>query len=124
VAAPELTSARSARSGATGHVATTDHTSAERCGHVTSPELTFHESRARSQATRGSAGAHLNTEARSGGHVVAPEPTSARRCDPKIQLMWQHMDAHSAPYLDLKLICEGARSSGYRQTLLIQGENR
>jgi hypothetical protein len=38
------------------------------------------------------------------GHVVAPEPTSAGRCGPKVQLMWQHVDAHTAPCLDLELV--------------------
>jgi hypothetical protein len=38
--------------------------------------------------THGSTGAHLNKEVRSGaiGHVVVPEPTSAGRCGPKLQL--------------------------------------
>jgi hypothetical protein len=36
---------------------------------------------------------------------VAPELTSVVRCGPKLQRMWQHMDARSAPCLDLELIC-------------------
>jgi hypothetical protein len=47
--------------------------------------------------------------------MVAPEPTFAGRCGPKVQLMWQHMDARPAPCLDLELVCGGTRSSGYRQ---------
>jgi hypothetical protein len=39
------------------------------------------------------------------GHVVALEPTSARRCGPKLQLMWQHVDACPASCLDLELVC-------------------
>jgi hypothetical protein len=48
-------------------------------------------------------------------HVAAPEPTSTGRCGPKLQLMWQRMDAHPAPCLDLELVCSGTRSSGCRQ---------
>jgi hypothetical protein len=71
----------------------------------------------RSRGTRGSVRAHLSKEARSeaAGHVVASEPTSAGRCGPKLQLMWQRVDARSAPYLDLELICGGTRSAEYRQ---------
>jgi hypothetical protein len=38
----------------------------------------------------GSTGAHLSKEVRSEvvRHVSAPEPTSVRRCGPKLQLMW------------------------------------
>jgi hypothetical protein len=38
----------------------------------------------------GSTSAHLSKEVRSRavGHVAAPEPTSAGRCDPKVQLAW------------------------------------
>jgi hypothetical protein len=70
-----------------------------------------------SRGTRGSARAHLSKEVRSGvaGHVVAPEPTSAGRCGPKLQLMWQHMDARSPPCLDLEPVCRGMRYLGYRQ---------
>jgi hypothetical protein len=39
------------------------------------------------------------------GHAAAPEPTSIGRCDPKIQLMWQRVDACHATYLDLELVC-------------------
>jgi hypothetical protein len=70
-----------ARSGATGHKVAPEPTSVERCGHVVAPKLSSQEGRARSQGTRGSVGAHLNTEVRSrvAGHVMAPEPTSAWR---------------------------------------------
>jgi hypothetical protein len=69
-----------------------------------------------SRGTRGSAGAHLSKEARSGaaGHVVAPEPTFTGRCDLKVQLTWQRVDARPAPCLDLELVCGGTRSSRYR----------
>jgi hypothetical protein len=69
----------------------------------------------RSRETRGSAGAHLSKEVRSraAGHMVAPEPTSAGRCGPKLQLMWQCMDARPAPCLDLELVCGGTWSSRY-----------
>jgi hypothetical protein len=49
------------------------------------------------------------------GHMVALEPTSAGRCGPKLQLMWQHMNARPTPCLDLELVCGGTRSSGCRQ---------
>jgi hypothetical protein len=39
--------------------------------------------------------------------MVASEPTSAGRCGPKLQLMWQRMDACLAHFLDLELVCEG-----------------
>jgi hypothetical protein len=87
-------------------------------GHVAALELPSSEGRGRSQGTRGSVGAHLSKEVRSGaaGHVVVPEPTSVGRCGPKLQLMWQRVDARPAPYLDLELVCGGTRSSGYRQS--------
>jgi hypothetical protein len=37
--------------------------------------------------------------------VAAPEPTSTGRCDLKLQLIWQCMDACSAPCLDLEFVC-------------------
>jgi hypothetical protein len=72
----------------------------------------------RSRGTCDNAGAHLSKEAisRAMGHVVASEPTSAGRCGLKLQLTWQRVDARPAPCLDLELVCEGTRSSGYRQT--------
>jgi hypothetical protein len=76
---------REARSGAVGHVAAPEPTSAERRG--LEPEDTW-QHRSPPQLggevqccwTRGSAGAHLNWEVSSGavGHVAAPEPTSIR----------------------------------------------
>jgi hypothetical protein len=36
---------------------------------------------------------------------MVPEPTSIGRCDLKLQLMWQCVDARSAPCLDLELVC-------------------
>jgi hypothetical protein len=75
--------------------------------HVAASELSSRGGRVRSHGTRGSAGAHLGREVRSGvaGHVAAPEPTSARRCGLKLQLMWQHVDARHAPCLELELVC-------------------
>jgi hypothetical protein len=49
------------------------------------------------------------------GRVVALEPTFAGRRGPKLQLMWQCVDACSTPCLDLELVCGGTRSSGCRQ---------
>jgi hypothetical protein len=37
--------------------------------------------------------------------MAAPDPTSAGRCDPKLQLTWQRVDARLAPCLDLELVC-------------------
>jgi hypothetical protein len=48
------------------------------------------------------------------GHVVALDPTSTVRCGLKLQLTWQRVDARPALCLDLELVCEGTRSSGYR----------
>jgi hypothetical protein len=72
---------------------------------------------ARGHGPRGSTGAHLSKEVRSeaAGHVAAPKPTSAGRCGPKLQLMWQCVDARPTPFLDLELVCGGTRSSGCRQ---------
>jgi hypothetical protein len=52
-------------------------------GYVTTSELSSRGGRGRSHGTRGSAGAHLDREARSGAeeHVAAPELNSARRRD-------------------------------------------
>jgi hypothetical protein len=113
---------REARSRAEKCVATPEPTSAGRRG----PELknvwqrqssTQQADEAQGHESHGSTGAHLIKEVRSGaaGYVAAPKPTSAGRCGPKLQLMWQCVDARSAPYLDLYLICEGTRSSGCRQ---------
>jgi hypothetical protein len=86
--------------------------------HMATPETTSQEGRARSQVTRDSAGAHLNTEARSEavGYVVALKPTYVGRCGLKLQLMWQRVDAHTTPCLDLELVCGGTWCSEYRHT--------
>jgi hypothetical protein len=62
---------------------------------------------ARGHGTRGSTGAHLSKEVRFGAteHVAAPEPTSAWRCGPKLQLVWWRVYARPAPCLDLELVC-------------------
>jgi hypothetical protein len=53
-------------------------------------ELFSRGGRAQSHGTHGSAGAHLDREARPGAekHVAALEPTSAGRCGPNLQLAW------------------------------------
>jgi hypothetical protein len=53
------------------------HSPPEAVRHVTAPELPYQKSRAPSRKTRGSTGAHLIKEARSGakGHMTAPELT-------------------------------------------------
>jgi hypothetical protein len=55
-------------------------------------------------------------EARSGatGHVVASEPTLAGRKVPVLYDTWWHVGARPAPCLDLKLVCRGTQSIGYR----------
>jgi hypothetical protein len=74
-----------------GHVAAPEPTSVGRRG----PEVrnmwqrwssTQQGGEARGHVTRGSTGAHLSKEVRSGaaGHVAALEPTSAGRCGPKL----------------------------------------
>jgi hypothetical protein len=84
---------------------------------VAAPELNSARRRGPGHVPRGSTEAHLTKEVRSGsvGHVAALEPTSVGRCGPKLQFMWQHVDARPTPYLDLELVCEGTRSSGCRQ---------
>jgi hypothetical protein len=37
---------------------------------------------------------------------MVPEPTSAERCRPKLQLTRHRVDARPAPCFDLELICE------------------
>jgi hypothetical protein len=72
---------------------------------------------ARGHGARGSTGAHLSKEVRfrAAGHVAASEPTSVRRCDLKLQLTWQRVDACLPPCLDLELVCGGTQSSRCRQ---------
>jgi hypothetical protein len=86
--------------------------------------LTQQGGEARGHVTRGSTGAHLSKEVRSGavGHVVALEPTSAERCGLKLQLTWQRVDAHPVLCLDLELVCRGIRFSGCRHNV-IHGNN-
>jgi hypothetical protein len=45
-------------------------------------------------------------------HVATPEPTSIGRQGSVLQDMWVHIPLL---ILDLKLICRGTRSTGYRQ---------
>jgi hypothetical protein len=67
----------------------------------------------RSYGPRGSTGAYLSKEVRSGaaGHMAALKPTSAGRCGPPLQLTWQCVDARPTPCLVLELVCGGTRSS-------------
>jgi hypothetical protein len=61
------------------------------------------------QGTRGGPGAAPGWAAGAGaaGHVTTPELPGKH--------VWQRVDTRSAPCLDLKLVCGGTRSSGYRQ---------
>jgi hypothetical protein len=103
VAAPELTSAR--RRGTRARDTWRRRSPPQQGGEV------------RSHGTRGGAGAHLSKVARSraAGHMAVPETTSAGSCDPKLQHMWQCVDARSTPCLDLELVCKGSWSLGCRQ---------
>jgi hypothetical protein len=77
--------------------------------------------------TRGGVRAHLGWEASSGAarHVVASEPTSARRLDSMLRDTWWCVVAHPTLCLDLKLVCERARSTGYRhQPSSSKGHNK
>jgi hypothetical protein len=119
---PSELSSRGGRTWSMGHVAVSEPTSTGRRG----PELrntwqrrssTQQGGEARGHMPRGNTEDHLSKEVRSGtaGHVAAPEPTSAGRCDLKLQLAWQRVDAHAAPCLDLEFVCGGTRSTGCRQ---------
>jgi hypothetical protein len=120
VAAPELSSRRGrARShrirGSVG--AYLDREARSRAEErVMAPEL--NSVRRRGPRPRGSTGAHLSKEVRSGTaeHVTTPKPISAERCDPKLQLTWQHMNVRTTPYFNLELVYRDTRSSGCRQT--------
>jgi hypothetical protein len=59
-------------------------------GYVAAPELPSPGGGARSHGTRGSAGAHLSKEARSGaeGHMTPPEVTSVRMRGPRPWDTW------------------------------------
>jgi hypothetical protein len=82
--------------------------------------LELNLARRRAPGPRGSTGAHLSKGVRSGatGHVAAPKPTSAGRCGPKLQLVYQRVDACPAPCLDLELVCGGTQSLGCQQSPL------
>jgi hypothetical protein len=105
-------------------------------GHVTAPEPTLAGSRGpelrnawqrrsstqqgdevRGHGPRGSTGAHLSREVRSGatGHMATSEPTSAGKCGPKLQLTWQRVDARPTHCLNLELVCRGTQSSKCQQ---------
>jgi hypothetical protein len=61
-------------------------------GYVAAPELSSRGGKVQSHGTRGSAGAYLNREVRSGAeeHVAAPELNSARRRGSGPRDTWQH----------------------------------
>jgi hypothetical protein len=87
---------KEARSGAEGHVTALELTSTRRRGpgpwdiwqHRSSPRQ---GGKVRGRETRGSTGAHLGKEARSGaaGHGAAPELISSRRQGPELRDTWQ-----------------------------------
>jgi hypothetical protein len=60
------------------------------------------------RGTRGGTEAHLCSESRyrAAGHMMALDPNSVEMCDLKLQLMWQRVDTHPTPYLNLELVCE------------------
>jgi hypothetical protein len=62
---------------------------------MAAPEVSSQGDRARSHVTRGSAGAHLDREARSRveKRVAAPELNSARRQGPGPRATWQHQSS-------------------------------
>jgi hypothetical protein len=37
--------------------------------------------------------------------MTTPEPTSTENCGPKLQFMWQRVDAHPTICLNLELVC-------------------
>jgi hypothetical protein len=110
-----------AEPGAMRHVAAPGPTSTGRRG----PELrntwqrrstTQQGGEAQGHGPRGSTGAHLNKDVRSGvaEHMAALEATSAGRCGSKLQFVWQRVNAHPASCLDLELICGGTQYLGCR----------
>jgi hypothetical protein len=68
------------------------HTPLGAVGYVAAPKPSSRGDRARSHGTRGSVGAHLSREVRSGAkeHVAATELNSARRRGLWPRFMWQH----------------------------------
>jgi hypothetical protein len=72
---------------------------------VAAPEL--YSARWQGPGPRGSTGAHLSKEVRSGaaGHMAASGPTFGGRCGPKLQLVWLRVNTRVAPCLDLELVC-------------------
>jgi hypothetical protein len=119
VTAPELSSrGRKAQ----GHVTAPEPTSAGRRGSELRnmwqrQSSTQQGGEAWGHGTCESTGAHLSRKARSetAGHVEVSELTWIGRRGPELQGMWQRVDARSASCLDLKLVCGGTRSTGYRQ---------
>jgi hypothetical protein len=76
--------------------------------HVAAPELPSLKDRAPSRGTRGSVGAHLSKEVRSGTteHVAAPELTSARRRGSELRDTWRR---RSSPQQGGKVRGHGTR---------------
>jgi hypothetical protein len=108
-------------SGAVRHMAALEPSRARRWGpqscdtwqHRSPPEQ---GGRVRCREARGSTRSCLSREAGFGavGHVAASEPISIWRQGPELQNMWQCVDVRHSPYLDLKVICGGTRTVGYR----------
>jgi hypothetical protein len=48
------------------------------------------------------------------GHVEPPKLTSIGRRGSELQGTWQRVNARPAPCFDLKLVCGGTQSAGYR----------
>jgi hypothetical protein len=87
-------------------------------GYVAASELSSREDRARSHRTRGSTGAHLVIEARSGveGHVAALELTSIRRRGPGPRDTWWR---RSPPLQGGVVRSRNVRGSAWMHTLLL-----
>jgi hypothetical protein len=93
VAAPELPSRRGraqshvTRGSAGGQLGREARSGAKE--RMAAPEL--NSARRRGHGSCGSTGAYLSKEVRfeTMGHMMASEPTSTGRCDPKLQFIWQ-----------------------------------
>jgi hypothetical protein len=72
------------------------HSPLEAVWYVVAPELSIRGGRARKHGTRGSTGAHLVREARSGaeGHMAAPELTLSGKQGLELRDTWQHRSSH------------------------------
>jgi hypothetical protein len=109
---------REVRSGTVRHVAASEPTSVGRRDLRACGSIKVHLNKDPRSGARDSTRAHLGRELRSWaiGRVAAPEFTSARERGPKLHDTWQCVNAHPTSCLNLKLICGGNRSTGYRQS--------